>query len=136
MEAEFSVANFWHDPLDEKRYLANAASLPFYNNLISTSNSSRYKSNFLRVQRAVFAGSPTDALVEPWNTEVFGFYKKGSASSFSPAQQQDFYVKDSFGLRTMAEQGRATFLTVNGIPHADWLFNKANFVQNILPWLR
>jgi len=138
LQSEFSVAGYWHSPLDnEKPYLANAFALPYWNGLLpeKVNETMRFRENFLRIRRAVLLGSPNDGTVEPWNTALMGFYAVNSATSLVPMQQTAVYVRDTFGLKELDGQGRLQLIAVDGVRHAEWLSNRTNFVVNVLPIL-
>lgn len=44
-------------------------------------------------------------------------------------------MQDTFGLQTLDKLGRLNLVEVPGVPHAQWLSNQTNFVQNVLPLL-
>lgn len=47
-----------------------------------------------------------------------------------------FYSEDSFGLRTLNEQGRVKVFEVPGVQHLHWHHNKQIFQKYIEPYLK
>jgi palmitoyl-protein thioesterase len=136
LQDEFSGANYWHSPLNgQLPYQTHCAFLPYVNNVVQSSNSARHKTNFMRLRKAVFFSSPADGFVQPYESELFGFFATNSESQRIPMQQQDFYINDSFGLKSMMQAGKIILKSVDGIAHANWLRDKQNFVANVLPFL-
>lgn len=142
LQKTLAPANLWNDPLHQRQFLEGNCFLPELNGLVGTPTElQRRRSNFLRLQKAVFmVGSfdtPYDSPlgVEPWQTGVFGFYAPGSDTEILPMEQQDVYIHDTFGLRTLHESGRLTVKTVPGVRHLDWLTSKTVFEQHVLELL-
>lgn len=140
MQDEISFAGYWHSPLDdESEYLSRAYSLPHWNGLRiddgRNNDTVRFKANLQRVRQLVLLGSPDDGTVEPWQTALFGFYATNSTSRTVSLEQTAVYLKDTLGLQEFVKNGRLKRIAVDGVPHADWLSNRTNFLQNVLPYL-
>lgn len=127
-QKELSIANFWyplsslrtlflpfllpvsflrHSPLNnEVPYQQHCNFLPFVNNIVPSANSTNFKNNFMRLNKAVFLASPADGLVEPYISELFGFFAMNSETKLVPVQQQAVYVQDTFGLKSMMQAGK------------------------------
>eukprot|EP00727_Mastigamoeba_balamuthi_P006296 m51a1_g2287 hypothetical protein (92) ;mRNA; f:402051-404750 len=56
--------------------------------------------------------------------------------SMVPMQKQRFYVEDTFGLRTMDEQGRLTLTAVDGVSHTEWHDSEDLFIKYFDPILQ
>jgi palmitoyl-protein thioesterase len=92
----------------------------------------------LKLKKVVFTGSPADEVIEPYqsallsfwnNTEVFGKY------DMIQLKDQEMYLKDTFGIRTMVLDGRASFISVENVWHNDWI-EKADLIEKyVLPYL-
>lgn len=107
---------------------------PYVNNLVKSKDSPRFKSNFLRLNKAAFFASPADGTVVPYETELFGFFERNSETRTVNFKAQQFFQQDLFGLRTLMAQGKVDLLTVQGIAHSQWLKDQTNFVTNVLPF--
>ena len=46
---------------------------------------------------------------------------------------QDFYVQDSFGLKTMNEDGKVNITVVPNVSHGDWTGNEDIIKKYVLP---
>jgi len=159
-----SVANMWHDPVHQKLFLDRNTFLPLYNGLIDRSpGNARRKSNFLRLGQLVLLGGlmsneTGDGVVEPAESCLFGFYDstlsdKAFSNWFNASgrladvqgpdergkivhmRQQDIYIKDTFGLRTLESTGRLVVLAVSGVIHGMWLTDKSVVAKHVLPYL-
>merc|ERR1712173_29180 len=113
--------------------------LPKYNGVNGVIDA-RYKANFLRLKRAVFlVGSFTDTEfddgIEPWQSGNVGFYKTGTNTSFVGWKQEDVYINDRFGLKTMDQDGRLTIEAPPGVHHSAWNRDEDVVRKYVLPWL-
>ncbi|KAL5470902.1 hypothetical protein EMCRGX_G028956 [Ephydatia muelleri] len=127
---DFSVGGYWNDPYHQDLYNRYGKFLPVLNN----GSNQVFKSNFLKLQRLVLVGGPDDGVITPWQSSQFGFYNVNS-ENVSPMSSQDYYLQDSFGLRTLDTSGRITLYTVPGIQHLEWARNQDVFNNYIEPWL-
>jgi len=134
MQNEFSAANYWHSPFDEESsYLVDNIFLPLVNNQVLSSNSKRYKDNFLNAKKHIFFASPADGTVIPWQTCIWGFYDENE--NITPMEQQSIYTQDLFGLKTSDSRGSLECIVVDGVQHSAWLTDRVNFVKHVLPFL-
>uniref|UniRef100_S4PZV0 Palmitoyl-protein thioesterase 1 n=3 Tax=Pararge aegeria TaxID=116150 RepID=S4PZV0_9NEOP len=70
-----------------------------------------------------------DSIVQPKETEWFGFYAPGQAEEILSLQQSELYKMDRLGLKKMDEDGKLVFLSQPG----DHLrFTEEWFTENIL----
>jgi len=92
-----------------------------------------YKSNLETLNAFVMVKFLQDTMVQPIESEWFGFYISGQDKLIVPLQQSALYLEDWLGLKTLDAAGRLAFLAVN----ADHLrFSDAWFIQNIVqPYL-
>jgi len=135
-----SPANMWNDPMHHDALLSSATFLALYNGLTSDSGNASRKSNFARLQRAVFlTGIPQegdyDGGIEPACSGIFGYFRDGSRTQTLPMKSQEIYTADTFGLRTLDEAGRLVTEAVPGVGHHAWVDNVDVFRKYILPHL-
>jgi len=96
------------------------------------------KASFLQLKKAVFCvgswpGNGYDGGIEPWQSGVWGSLDEhGTMQNMT---EQGFYVRDSFGLRTLDESGRLQLVIVPNATHADWTSDHQIIAQHVLPWL-
>ena len=50
-------------------------------------------------------------------------------------KDQDIYLKDTFGIRTMVQDGRASFFSVENVFHNDWIEKTDLIEKYVLPYL-
>mmetsp|Transcript_83080 Transcript_83080/g.144286 ORF Transcript_83080/g.144286 Transcript_83080/m.144286 type:complete len:496 (-) Transcript_83080:212-1699(-) len=140
LQATLSLANMWHDPFHPSADIKHF--LPKYNNLANDPwGNARRKANFVRLKKAVFlsgsmAGSHWDGGIEPTGTGVFEYYKEGSITEFVPMKEQPVYREDTFGLRTLEEQGKLEIHNPPGVYHGDWVGRPDIVLQYVLPHLQ
>ncbi|TGZ53549.1 palmitoyl-protein thioesterase 1 [Temnothorax longispinosus] len=120
-------ASFWHDPLQEDEYQRKNLFLAEINN--ENVNNTEYKNNLQKLRALVLVKFENDTMVEPVETEWFGFYKPGQAKEVQKLQQSELYQQDWLGLRAMENAGKVYYLSLPG-EHlqftADW------FIENII----
>nr|NP_001298989.1 palmitoyl-protein thioesterase 1 precursor [Papilio xuthus]BAM18109.1 palmitoyl-protein thioesterase 1 [Papilio xuthus] len=124
-------ATYWHDPLDEDVYKKQSQFLADINNEREINKT--YIENLNRLNKLVLVKFESDSIVQPRETEWFGFYAPGQAKVLQSLEQSDLYVQDRLGLKKMEESGKLVFLSTPGdhlqFPQ-DW------FVEKILqPYL-
>merc|ERR1711879_559070 len=90
----------------------------------------RYKSNFLRLQHAVFTAGTTDDMIIPYNSGVWDFYDE-SGTSIMPLKESKFWSEDWLGLRQLDESGRLHLSVAEGVCHTCWAHDKQVFTQYI-----
>ncbi|KAK2181183.1 hypothetical protein NP493_407g03063 [Ridgeia piscesae] len=123
-------AEYWQDPLDEATYKAKSVFLADINQ--EKVFNATYKKNLMRLKNFVMVKFLNDTMVEPKETEWFGFYRPGQAEKVVPLQQTALYQKDLLGLKEMDKAGKLHFLSVIG-DHlqisTDW------FIKNLMKFL-
>jgi len=124
-------AEYWQDPLNEDEYLKDCVFLPDINNNLATKNAT-YKANMLKLDNFVMVMFENDTMVQPKESEWFGFYVAGQDKLTYTLQQSELYQQDWIGLKQMNESGKLTFLATEG-NHLQ--FTDAWFVDNIIPFL-
>ncbi|CAK1586030.1 unnamed protein product [Parnassius mnemosyne] len=124
-------ATYWHDPLDEIMYKKSSQFLADINNERKINKT--YIANLNRLENFVLVKFDSDSIVQPRETEWFGFYAPGQAERLLPLEESNLYKKDRLGLRKMKESGKLIFLSTPG----DHLhFPQEWFVEKILkPYL-
>jgi palmitoyl-protein thioesterase len=117
-------AEYWHDPLQEEEYRKYSVFLADINQERHINTS--YKENLAKLKNLVLVKFENDTMVEPRESEWFGFYKPGQSSELFSLQESDLYKQDKLGLKTLDEQGRIHLLSVPG-EHlqfsTDWFIN-------------
>ncbi|KAK2155923.1 hypothetical protein LSH36_227g06063 [Paralvinella palmiformis] len=86
-----------------------------------------YKVNLQKLANFVMVMFNNDTMVQPKQTEWFGFYKPGQDKELYTLRQSTLYIEDRLGLRAMDSQGKLHFLSVDG-DHLrfteDWFIEK------------
>uniref|UniRef100_T1J8U1 Palmitoyl-protein thioesterase 1 n=1 Tax=Strigamia maritima TaxID=126957 RepID=T1J8U1_STRMM len=105
-------AEYWHDPLQEDTYKAKSVFLADINN--ENERNPFYKKNLVKLENLVLVKFLKDTMVEPKESEWFGFYKPGQGKELYKLQDSPLYTEDWIGLKTLDTNGRLHFLGVNG----------------------
>jgi len=125
-----SVGDMWRDPNHLEKFLKDDKFIPKYTEYATAD----MKSNFLKLQHAVFcvgSGPAYDGGIEPWQTGAWGSVVDGVMLNMT---QRDFYINDTFGLRTLDETGRLNLTIVPNVTHGDWTFDERIIEKYVLPW--
>lgn len=123
-------AEYWHDPVDEAAYRKYNIFLADINQENEVKES--YKTNLMKLQNFVMVKFSLDSMVQPKESEWFGYYKPGQGRVTIPLQETTLYTEDRLGLREMEAAGKLHFLESEG-DHLQ--FTKPWFLKNILPFL-
>ncbi|XP_013417210.1 palmitoyl-protein thioesterase 1-like [Lingula anatina] len=120
-------AQYWHDPMNEDEYKKYSIFLADINN--ENVKNQTYKTNLMKLNKFVMVKFLQDTMVDPKESEWFGFYKPGEGNIAYPLQESQLYQEDWLGLQKMDKAGKLVFLSSN----TDHLqFNLSWFEQNII----
>lgn len=125
---EIAIANYWKDPHHMKGYLKHCEFLP---RLEKPSDDSR--KNFLKLKDLVLIGGPNDGVITPWQSSQFASYDENEL--VVDMENQEFYLNDSFGLKTLNSLGKLHIHTVPGVRHVEWHRTESVFKCCIEPYL-
>lgn len=144
-------ATYWHDPLNEEGYKKYSTFLADINN--ERTLNVDYIQNLRSLEKLVFVKFENDSMVQPVESEWFGFYKTGQAVVIEALQQSEIYLEvcrskifwgvrdrvkwlfqDRLGLQKMDADSKLHFLSTPG-DHLQFTWDW--FEQNIVdPFLR
>ena len=131
VQNHLAQAEYWHDPLNEKEYKAKSIFLADINN--ENVKNETYKTNLKKLNNFVFIKFSEDKMVEPKESEWFGYYKPGQDKDLFTLQESTLYSEDWLGLKEMDEEGKLHFLEAAG-DHlqidVDWF--KENVINKFL----
>ncbi|XP_067862628.1 palmitoyl-protein thioesterase 1-like [Heptranchias perlo] len=124
-------AEYWHDPLNEELYRNKSIFLADINQERGINES--YKENLMKLKKFVMVKFLKDSMVDPVDSEWFGFYKIGQAKDTYSLQESALYQEDRLGLKAMDKASKLEFLTADG-DHLQ--FSEEWFITNIIPYLK
>lgn len=127
VQNELVQAEYWHDPLNEEEYRRASVFLADINN--ERVKNETYVRNLLQLQNLVLVKFNNDTIVQPKETEWFGFFHPGQAQTLYTLQQSLLYTEDRLGLKQMDNEGRLKLVSTNG-NHLE--FSEDWFVNEIL----
>ncbi|XP_056612234.1 lysosomal thioesterase PPT2-A-like [Triplophysa dalaica] len=128
-----SVCNYWNDPHQRERYLQSSNYLAPLNGEIEHVNLTAWRDSFLRIHILVLIGGNDDGVITPWQSSIFGFYD--SDETVVEMENQDYYRKDAFGLKTLDSRGAVVKCVVPGVQHTSWHSNLTVYQTCIDKWL-
>ncbi|KAK3697041.1 hypothetical protein QZH41_012502, partial [Actinostola sp. cb2023] len=111
-----SLANYWNDPYQQQLNLEENVFLPVINNNESSSMHN------------------TSGTYNVLVNNQFGSYEDNSFT-VKTMEEQEFFKEDSFGLKTLYDNGCVHNYTFTGVKHVHWHGNKQVFDKAIEPWL-
>lgn len=125
-------AEYWHDPLNEEEYREKSIFLAEINQEKEKKNP-EYKKNLMKLKNFVMVMFANDTMVDPKESEWFGFYKPGQAVEKYTLQESPLYQDDLLGLQQMDKDKKLHFLVAVGdhLQFSDEFFN-----EKILPFLK
>ncbi|KAJ8334766.1 hypothetical protein SKAU_G00404050 [Synaphobranchus kaupii] len=124
-------AQYWHDPLNEDLYRTHSLFLADINQERGVNET--YKKNLQSLDKFVMVKFLQDQIVDPVDTEWFGFLKPGQAKETQTLQESTLYTEDRLGLAEMDKAGKLVFLASDG-DHLQ--FTREWFNAKLLPYLR
>ena len=84
-------AQYWHDPLNEELYKQKSTFLSDINNEVQINQS--YIDALEKIQNLVFVKFNGDEVLEPLQSEWFGFYKPGFGNETIPLNETTVWTK-------------------------------------------
>ncbi|KAL5016722.1 hypothetical protein ScPMuIL_006311 [Solemya velum] len=120
-------AEYWQDPLQEQKYRKKCIFLPDINQ--ENTKNATYKTNLMKIKNLVLVKFLRDTMVDPKDSEWFGFYKEGQSKETFTLFESKLYTEDWLGLKEMNNTGRLHFLT-SDTDHLQ--FSEEWFIQNII----
>ena len=110
-------AQYYRDTDNLDAYWAADTFLADINNEVKETANTTYADNLKKLENLVLVMFSEDKTVLPKESAWFGSYTPGSTSrekNIVPMKLQPTYSADSFGLRTLDEQGRVSLETCEG----------------------
>ncbi|KAM8840026.1 palmitoyl-protein thioesterase 1 isoform 2-T3 [Spinachia spinachia] len=123
-------AQYWHDPLNEDLYMKHSLFLADINQERAVNET--YRKNLQLLEKFVMVKFLQESVVDPVDTEWFGFLKSGQAKETETLQESALYKEDRLGLAAMDKEGKLAFLSSEG-DHLQ--FTREWFTANLLPYL-
>ncbi|KAH9503716.1 Lysosomal thioesterase PPT2-A [Bulinus truncatus] len=132
---KFSVAQYWNDPHHQTLYRRYSSFLAVLNNQseIMDPRSHEFRDKFLKIHNLVLIGGPDDEVITPWQSSQFGTYD--DSESVLSMKDQEWFINDAFGLKTLQMKGNIHTYTIPGVRHSEWREKKQVFDTCIKPWL-
>ncbi|TNM93352.1 hypothetical protein fugu_018754 [Takifugu bimaculatus] len=128
-----SICNYWNDPHHRDLYVNSSDYLALLNSERANPNATEWKKNFLKLKKLVLIGGPDDGVITPWQSSQFGFYDNNE--TVIEMQEQDLFLRDVFGLKTLAARGDLIICSVPGVQHVFWHSNETVFHTCMEKWL-
>jgi len=124
-------AEYWHDPTKEEEYKEKSVFLADINQ--EKKFNEAYKTNLMKLKNFVMVKFLKDTMVDPRESEWFGYYTPGQAKTTQTLQESKLYTEDLLGLKEMDKAGKLHFLGADG----DHLrFTEKFMDEKIIPFLK
>uniref|UniRef100_A0A4W5KLR1 palmitoyl-CoA hydrolase n=1 Tax=Hucho hucho TaxID=62062 RepID=A0A4W5KLR1_9TELE len=130
---KWSICNFWNDPHQRERFLKSSNYLSLLNGERPHREMTEWRKNFLHINKLVLIGGPDDGVITPLESSHFGFYDFNE--TIVEMKNQEWYVSDSFGLKTLHARGDLAVYVLSGVKHSYWHSNETVFRSCIEEWL-
>lgn len=105
-------ATYWHDPLNEVKYKNFSTFLADINNELFINQS--YVANLQKLNNFVMVQFNNDTIVQPLETQWFGYYKPGQDKVTQGLKESELFIKDRLGLKKMDDDNKLVFLECEG----------------------
>ncbi|XP_066915523.1 lysosomal thioesterase PPT2-B-like isoform X2 [Clytia hemisphaerica] len=143
LQNSLSIANYWRDPRPSTKeaYEKVAVYLPLIHNdpqyhLYNETEAIQRKANFLDLKNLVLFGGPTDEIIKPWQSPLFGYFDEDPLSGHVVNMtDQKIYKEDWIGLQALHKTGRLHSYVVPGLYHEDWVNSESFFMNYVAQWL-
>lgn len=129
IQRELVQATYWHDPLHEEEYRQKSSFLSNINNEVFINQT--YIDNLNKLEKFVMVMFLNDTIVQPRESQWFGFYAPGQDTAIRPLTQSGIY--EDLGLDKMDHDGKLLHLSVEG-DHLQ--MTSTWFIENIIPLLK
>ncbi|CAH1993195.1 unnamed protein product [Acanthoscelides obtectus] len=124
-------ATFWHDPLNEDMYRKYSTFLSDINN--ENTIKTEYIKRLQSLDNFVMIKFDNDTMVQPVESEWFGFYKPGQSVDIETLQESSLYIDDRLGLQKMNDDSKLHFLSVDGNHlRFEWAWFEKNIIDPFL----
>ncbi|MBF0360501.1 MAG: hypothetical protein HQK49_05780 [Oligoflexia bacterium] len=114
MQHSLSVADMWHDPKHEDKYLCENCYLPIVNNEVDHPNKDIYRENYLLPEMIVYLKSDKDEVITPHDSSWFNFYRPKSSGETEKDIEQycdtEYYKHDVLGIKEREKSGKIKYL--------------------------
>jgi len=107
-------AQYWHDPLKEEEYRTKSIFLADINNESDKGINQSYKTNLLQLKNLILVQFEDDTMVDPKESESFGWFTEGQAKEIANLTQTKLYLEDRIGIKQLHEEGRLIIYKVPG----------------------
>eukprot|EP00696_Hemimastix_kukwesjijk_P008960 gnl/Hemi2/21312_TR7074_c0_g1_i1.p1 gnl/Hemi2/21312_TR7074_c0_g1~~gnl/Hemi2/21312_TR7074_c0_g1_i1.p1 ORF type:complete len:298 (+),score=144.00 gnl/Hemi2/21312_TR7074_c0_g1_i1:37-930(+) len=106
-------AEYWKDPFALDNYCAKSVFLADINNDCSDKKPA-YKTNLMGLNKFVMVKFLNDTMVQPQESEWFGFYAAGQDKEIVPLRDSQLYKEDWLGLKQMDSDNKLVFIAIPG----------------------
>jgi len=116
VQDRLAQANYLRDPKELDKYRKDCHFLPYINNEIQGKQNATYTKNWVALEKLVLVMAENDTMVQPRESEHFGFYKDGSndKADLITMEQGPWYTENWFGLKDLNEAKKIDFLSTPG----------------------
>ena len=108
VQKDFVQAEYWQDPFNEDEYRKKCVFLADINQEVRVNPD--YKARLSNVSNFVMVKFLADTMVQPKDSEWFGFYKPNQDKEIASLFEIPLYTEDKLGLKHLNDTGRLHFL--------------------------
>jgi palmitoyl-protein thioesterase len=124
-------AEYWQDPLNEVEYAEKCVFLPDINQVNKMNPD--YKTRLSAIEKLVLVKFELDTMVQPKESEWFGFYRSGQDKDVYSLYDSDIWTQDLLGLQHLNSTGGLHFLSA---PFDHLQFTEQWFIDNLIPFVK
>ena len=127
IQKDLVQAEYWQDPFNEAEYRKDCVFLPDINQ--ENTVNPDYKRRLSKLSNFVMVKFLADTMVQPRDSEWFGFYKENQDKEVYTLFESPLYTEDKLGLKSLNEAGRLHFL---GAPWDHLQMTEVWFMANLV----
>jgi len=130
IQANVAPAGYFKDMQKYAAYLADASFLPDLNNERTDNQSQWYFDQMVQLDAFMLVMFENDTVLDPPTTAWFSYFAENG--TVVPMEQQQIYIDDWIGLKTLNEADKLTFIA---LPGNHLQFTEADVIHTFVPFL-
>merc|ERR1712226_455910 len=114
VQNRLAQANYYRDAGNLEEYRAKGHFMPYINNEVKGKENATYTANFKALEKLVLVMAEGDTMVQPRESEHFGYFRDGSRKELIAMKDAPWYTEDWFGLKSLDQAGKIEFHSTPG----------------------
>ena len=112
VQSRFVPAQYWHDAMNYENYRLHSQFIAEINQEVKSVPI--YKERLIKLKRFVMIKFENDSIVDPIESEHFGFFEYGNLSRIIKLEESSLYIEDRLGLQVLDKSNRLIKISLPG----------------------